>query len=210
MSHRGTPRRAPPAGSGTPSRAAPSTSAFAVDDLRHHEFMPINARSAQPARGVVQRLPHVIAGVGELLGAAHDAEIAARTRQRHLQDLLDAALTHDHDAVGDQHRFVEIMGDEQDGLAGAGMDLQQLLLHGLAGLGVERPERLVHQQDLGIDGERAGDADALLHAAGQLMRAAILRRAVGRRDRDIAARCHAAQRRACPSSRARTSRSAWR
>jgi hypothetical protein len=32
-------------------------------------------------------------------------------------------------------------------------------------LRIERAERLVHQQDFGIDGERTGDADALFHAA---------------------------------------------
>ncbi|MOA10580.1 hypothetical protein D3C78_1304750 [compost metagenome] len=33
---------------------------------------------------------------------------------------------------------------------------------------IQRPERLVHQQQVGIEGERAGDGGALLHAAGQL------------------------------------------
>ena len=36
---------------------------------------------------------------------------------------------HHHDAVGDQHRLVEIVGDEQDGLLGAGVDFQQFGLH---------------------------------------------------------------------------------
>ena len=38
---------------------------------------------------------------------------------------------HHHDAVGDQHRLVEVVGDEQDGLAGAGVDVEQLGLHAL-------------------------------------------------------------------------------
>ena len=99
---------------------------------------------------------------------------------------------HDHDAVGEQHRLVEIVGDEQDGLAGAGVDVEQLGLHGLARLRVERAERLVHQQHLRVDGERARDADALLHAAGELMRAAVRRIAAGRPARDSARRCRAA------------------
>ena len=86
-----------------------------------------------------------------------------------VDDLLHAAVLHHHHAVGEQHRLVEIVGDEQDGLFGAGMDLQQLALQRLARLRIERAERLVHQQHLGIDGERAGDADALLHAAGELI-----------------------------------------
>jgi hypothetical protein len=49
------------------------------------------------------------------------------------------------------------------------MDAQQFPLQDFAGLGVQRAERLVHQQHGGIDGERAGEPDALLHAAGQFM-----------------------------------------
>ncbi len=66
-------------------------------------------------------------------------------------------------------RLVEIVGDEQDRLAGLGMDAQQFPLQDFAGLGVQRAERLVHQEHGGIDGERAGEPDALLHAAGQFM-----------------------------------------
>ena len=40
----------------------------------------------------------------------------------------------------------------------------------VAGERVERAERLVHQHDLGLGGERAGDADALAFAAGELRR----------------------------------------
>ena len=38
----------------------------------------------------------------------------------------------------------------------------------MAGLGVQRPEGLVHEQHLGVDGQGARDGGALLHAAGQL------------------------------------------
>ena len=62
------------------------------------------------------------------------------------------------------------MRDEQDGLAGFLPDAQQLDLHQIAGLGIERRERLVHQQDVRIGGERAGETDALLHAARELVR----------------------------------------
>ena len=39
---------------------------------------------------------------------------------------------------------------------------------------VEVTERLVHQQQVGLDGERAGDADTLLHAARQVGRVHVL------------------------------------
>ena len=66
------------------------------------------------------------------------------------------------------------MGDEQHGLAALLPDAQQLGLHDLAGLRVERGERLVHQQDFRIDRERAREVDALAHAAGKLARIVVL------------------------------------
>ena len=48
-------------------------------------------------------------------------------------------------------------------------DPQQLALQIFARLGVERGERLVHQENVGIVGEAAGDRHALLHAAGKLV-----------------------------------------
>ena len=50
---------------------------------------------------------------------------------------------------------------------------EQLLLQPLAGLRVEGTERLVHEQHLGLVGQAARDRDALLHAAGQLVRVAV-------------------------------------
>src|SRR5207237_297208 len=47
-------------------------------------------------------------------------------------------------------------------------------LHQHTGLVVERAERLVEQQDLGIIGERTRNGAALLHAAGQLLRPVVL------------------------------------
>ena len=41
----------------------------------------------------------------------------------------------------------------------------------VAGHGVERAERLVHQQDVGVLGEGPGERDPLAHAARQLVRA---------------------------------------
>ena len=43
-----------------------------------------------------------------------------------------------------------------------------------AHLGVERTERLVEQQHLRVDGERAGERHPLALAAGQLRRVAVL------------------------------------
>ncbi len=63
------------------------------------------------------------------------------------------------------------MGDEHHGLALVGPlhEREQLLLQDFARLRVERRERLVHQQDRRVHGERPHQAHALLHAAGELI-----------------------------------------
>lgn len=66
------------------------------------------------------------------------------------------------------------MRDEDDGLAGALPDAPQLVLEGLAGLRVERRERLVHQQHVRVVGQRAGDRDALAHPAGEFVGVPVL------------------------------------
>ena len=53
--------------------------------------------------------------------------------------------------------------------SGRSISVQQLLLQDFAGLRVERGERLVHQQHRRIHRQRAHQADALLHAAGELI-----------------------------------------
>ena len=97
----------------------------------------------------------------------------ARPAERHVEHLLDAAgaRAHHRDAVAEQDRLVDRMGDEHHGLALIRPlhELQQLFLQDFAGLRVERGERLVHQQDRRVHGERAHEADALLHAAGELI-----------------------------------------
>src|SRR2546423_8287932 len=49
----------------------------------------------------VHGLPDAVADLGEFGTSAHQAEIAARPRQLHLDDLLHHALAHHHDAVGE-------------------------------------------------------------------------------------------------------------
>jgi hypothetical protein len=47
--------------------------------------------------------------------------------------------------------------------------VQDQVVHDFARLRVERAEGLVHQQNLRPPHQRAGDGDALLHAAGELV-----------------------------------------
>ena len=61
--------------------------------------------------------------------------------------------------------------------------LEQLVLHQLARLHVERGERLVHQQDLRIEDQHLRERHALAHAARELVRIAVARSRRGRRAR---------------------------
>ncbi len=61
------------------------------------------------------------------------------------------------------------MGHEDDRLLLRLPQPHQVFLHQLAGLGVEGTERLVHEEDVGVGGERPRQSHPLLHAARQLV-----------------------------------------
>ena len=66
----------------------------------------------------------------------------------------------------------EIVGDEQIGEAELLLQVLQQVDDLRLDRDVERRDRLVADQQLGLDGERAGDADALALAAGEFVREA--------------------------------------
>ncbi|MFD2407595.1 hypothetical protein ACFSVK_20645 [Azorhizophilus paspali] len=70
----------------------------------------------------------------EIFGVAQLGE--PRTRQRHLDDLLDPSrpVGHHRDAVGEEDRLIEAVGDEHNGLLVPVPDAQQLALEDLPGL----------------------------------------------------------------------------
>lgn len=72
------------------------------------------------------------------------------------------------------------MRDEQDGQAQLPVQVAQQLEDGAGGLRVEGAGGLVGEQHLGVAGESAGDADALLLTAGELGREGL--RLVGETD----------------------------
>ena len=84
-----------------------------------------------------------------------------------------AVLGEDGDAITEPDRLVDVVGDEHDRLADAGLDREQLVLKMGAGDRVECAERFVHQQHRRIGAEGSSDADALLLAARQLVWVAI-------------------------------------
>ena len=81
--------------------------------------------------------------------------------------LLQDTLVHDGDLVGHGHSFDLVMSDiDRRGFV-LEVDVLQLGPHLLAQLGVERSDRLIHQQRLGPAHQRPADRDALHVAARQ-------------------------------------------
>jgi hypothetical protein len=82
-----------------------------------------------------------------------------------------AAFQQDY-ARSEKQRFAKIVGDEDDRLAEAAGEGAEFALKFGAGNGIERAERLIHEEDGRVSGEGAGYADALALAAGEFVRAA--------------------------------------
>src|SRR6185312_3025736 len=78
-----------------------------------------------------------------------------------------AGIEHRH-AVADAAHHVHLVGDQHDGELEFAIDRGQQIEHGRRGLRVERAGGLVAQQDLRAVRQCAGDAHALLLAAGEL------------------------------------------
>ena len=139
-----------------------------LEDARLH-------RAGEAGRGERDALgPH--ARALHQVGLAEEARDERRRRPLvglvRRADLLGAALVHHHDAVGERHRLALVVRDQDGRRADGALDLAQLDLHLLAQLGVEVRQRLVEQQDLRPDHQRAGERHALLLAARELARKA--------------------------------------
>ena len=100
----------------------------------------------------------------------------ARPGQVHIEHLLDGGRLggEDEQPIGEEDRLLQLRGDEQDRVARLLEEPQEVLLHQLARHGVEPAERLVHQHDLRVVDERAGELAAPLHATGELRRILVL------------------------------------
>jgi hypothetical protein len=91
--------------------------------------------------------------------------------QRHLKVGADSGriLAQHDDPVGQQHGFLDIMGDHEDRACGHFVTLpklQQLAAQVFGGKHIERGEGLIHEEHLGLHHQRAREAHALLHASG--------------------------------------------
>jgi hypothetical protein len=110
------------------------------------------------------------------LAAEQRLDKGGRRRQEDLlrcRHLHQFPLVHHDDTPCEPDGLVDVMGDHEDGLAGCLVDAGHLALQRVAGDGIERPEWLVHDQAIGVGGERAGNADTLLLAAGELVPIAV-------------------------------------
>ena len=82
-------------------------------------------------------------------------------------------MVQDRDAVRHGERFGLVVGHVDHGDAQTLVEVLDLVLHLLAQLLVQRAERLVHQDQLGLEHERARDRDPLLLTARELGRPAL-------------------------------------
>ena len=91
-----------------------------------------------------------------------------------LPDLMDRAVEHGGDPVAERHRLRDVVGDVERGGADAAMEMLEFRAELRAQLGIDVGQRLVEQQHVRLPDQRAGDRHALLLAAGQLARVALL------------------------------------
>ncbi len=96
----------------------------------------------------------------------HVRAFARQINFYHAFDLAGAGGHNDHQ-IGQKDGFNHAVRDEYHSFLFFFQDLDQLALHVLAGLGVQRAKRFVHQQHFGVVSQRACDGHALLHAAGE-------------------------------------------
>ena len=110
-------------------------------------------------------------GARDTLGEFLDI-VGGRVQHQFLRcaDLNDRAVFHDRDAVGETNRFLEIVGDEHDGLVQNFLQAHEFVLHLAPDQWIQRRKGFVEKPDIRLRGERARDADALLLAAGQFPR----------------------------------------
>ena len=131
----------------------------------HPRIGPDEIAVLEGARDEVHRRRADEAGDEQVIGVVVDLVRRA--------ELLDLALVHDRDAVGQRHRLDLVMRHIDGRRLELALDVLELGPHGEAQFGVEIGERLVHEENLRLahDGARQGGALAL--AAGKRARLAV-------------------------------------
>src|SRR5271155_4246499 len=93
-------------------------------------------------------------GIRELMGIKFRSDLP-RMRGQH------------HDARSDNDRFLDRVGDEQDGRTRPVPEFEQIVLHLPPSQGIKSSEGFIHQQYLRLDRHCPRDRYPLLHAAGK-------------------------------------------
>ena len=118
--------------------------------------MPSSTPSSAPGRMVLRPM-----------NCATKRAVGPRVEVARAGDLLDPAVAHHDDPVRHCQRLGLGVGHEDESDAEVDLQQLQLRLDGLAEIGVERAERLVEQQDVGLDHQPARERDALPLPAGK-------------------------------------------
>src|SRR5882724_5685478 len=115
-----------------------------------------------------ERVPDMLKQLGVARRLTHLYRIAW-PRKIHLKHILDHAGPgrKQDDAVRQRQGLAEVMRHEQNRLLFALPDSKQNVVHIDLGVGIERTERLIHQQNLRLDDQRSHQRSALTHSARQ-------------------------------------------
>ena len=103
-------------------------------------------------RPFLEKIDEMSAGLG-INRIGDDRQSVARTFKRHRNDFTDGGggtVGHQHDAIGEQQRFIDVVGDHEHGLVRFGAELNQLVLQLHARDDIKKAKRLVEQQHLGL------------------------------------------------------------
>ena len=137
-------------------------------DLQRVDFAQPGDAQAQARRIRAQHL-----GVEDVAGAdevRHEAVLRKAVDLGRLVELLDLALVHHRDPVRQRQRFLLVVGDVDERDADFLLQGDQLELHPLLELGVQRRQGLVEQQQPRARDQRPRHRDTLALAARQLVR----------------------------------------
>ncbi len=96
-----------------------------------------------------------------------------RQVDRDLADDAAGVRGEDEEAIAHLHRLLDVMSHHQHGLDGElplAPEVEKIVAQRLGGQDIERRERLVHQQDVRMNYQRASKTYTLPHTAGELAR----------------------------------------
>src|SRR5699024_7789142 len=101
--------------------------------------------------------------------------VVSRFRQNLFRrsNLCDFAVFHDSDTVTQEHRFVQVVSNEDNRSSESVLNLLQFFLHFTANERVQRGERFVHQHHVGICGQCTSKPHPLPHTTRQFGRIGI-------------------------------------